>query len=258
MIDRELSVSRGWIKDPERLAIAGVPDQVGFATKPALATAMLARALDARVPAAWVTGDEVYGTDPRLLAELERRGIGYVLAVACDHRLLAAVTPTAPTPCSGGSRRGPGSGCRPAAAPKATATTTGRSSSSTTATLPGGQAGQRWLLVRRNRKTGELAFSHCWTPRPVALATLVRVAGAPLDHRGALPDRQGPVWPGPAPGPSLAPLGPLDHPGHAHPRLPGGGRLDRTDPPPTAVRADRVALQQGPAPVRDTGCPSCW
>jgi SRSO17 transposase len=90
MIDRELSVSRGWIKDPERLAIAGVPDQVGFATKPALATAMLARALDARVPAAWVTGDEVYGTDPRLLAELERRGIGYVLAVACDHRLLAA------------------------------------------------------------------------------------------------------------------------------------------------------------------------
>jgi SRSO17 transposase len=90
MIDRELSVSRGWIKDPERLAIAGVPDQVGFATKPALATAMLARALDARVPAAWVTGDEVYGTDPGLLAELEGRGIGYVLAVACDHRLLAA------------------------------------------------------------------------------------------------------------------------------------------------------------------------
>jgi SRSO17 transposase len=90
MIDRELYVPRGWIKDPERLATAGVPDQVGFATKPALATAMLARALDARVPAAWVTGDEVYGTDPRLLAELERRGIGYVLAVACDHRLLAA------------------------------------------------------------------------------------------------------------------------------------------------------------------------
>jgi SRSO17 transposase len=72
------------------LATAGVPDQVGFATKPALATAMLARALDAGVPAAWVTGDEVYGADPGLRAELETRGIGYVLAVACDHRLLAA------------------------------------------------------------------------------------------------------------------------------------------------------------------------
>jgi hypothetical protein len=44
--------------------------------------------------------------------------------------------------------------------------------------IPGGQAGRRWLLVRRNRKTGELAFYHCWTPRPVALATLVRVADA--------------------------------------------------------------------------------
>jgi hypothetical protein len=42
---------------------------------------------------------------------------------------------------------------------------------------PGGQAGQRWLLVRRNRKTGELAFSRCFMPHPVPLATLVRVAG---------------------------------------------------------------------------------
>jgi SRSO17 transposase len=42
---------------------------------------------------------------------------------------------------------------------------------------PGGQAGQRWLLVRRNLKTRELAFYHCWTPRPVSLATLARVAG---------------------------------------------------------------------------------
>ena len=40
-----------------------------------------------------------------------------------------------------------------------------------------GDPGQRWLLVRRNRATGELAFYHCWTPRPVSLATLVRIAG---------------------------------------------------------------------------------
>jgi len=37
--------------------------------------------------------------------------------------------------------------------------------------------GQHWLLVRRNRTTRELAFYRCWTPRPVLLATLVRVAG---------------------------------------------------------------------------------
>jgi SRSO17 transposase len=33
------------------------------------------------------------------------------------------------------------------------------------------------LLVRRHPVTGELAFYHCWTPTPVPLATLVRVAG---------------------------------------------------------------------------------
>jgi hypothetical protein len=42
---------------------------------------------------------------------------------------------------------------------------------------PGGQAGQRWLLVRRNPRTHKVAFYHCWTPRPASLATLVRVAG---------------------------------------------------------------------------------
>jgi len=35
--------------------------------------------------------------------------------------------------------------------------------------------GQRWLLVRRNRTTGELAFYHCWMPRPTPLAVLVTV-----------------------------------------------------------------------------------
>jgi SRSO17 transposase len=50
---------RSWTRDPDRLRAAGVPDQVRFATKPALAKAMLGRALDAGVPASWVTGDEV-------------------------------------------------------------------------------------------------------------------------------------------------------------------------------------------------------
>src|SRR5215208_4409864 len=89
VIDRELYVPRGWINDPDRLQAAGVPEQVGFATKPALAQAMITRALDAGVPAAWVTGDEVYGANPGLRAELEARGVGYVLAVACDHRVVA-------------------------------------------------------------------------------------------------------------------------------------------------------------------------
>jgi len=78
MIDRELYLPRSWTEDAERLAEAGVPDDIGFLTKPALATGMLIRALNDEVPARWVTGDEVYGADPQLRAELEARRVGYV------------------------------------------------------------------------------------------------------------------------------------------------------------------------------------
>jgi DDE superfamily endonuclease len=131
LIDRKLDLPRSWTDDRDRCRAAGVPDQVTFATKPTLATRMLTRALDAGVVAGWVAGDEVYGADPKLRAALQARGLGYVLAVACDHRGPRAATPTGPTPwCP----LGPGSASRPGAAPRATASTTGRLSNSTTAT----------------------------------------------------------------------------------------------------------------------------
>ena len=37
--------------------------------------------------------------------------------------------------------------------------------------------GHHWLLIRRNRSTGELAFYRCWSPQRAALHTLVTVAG---------------------------------------------------------------------------------
>jgi len=36
----------------------------------------------------------------------------------------------------------------------------------------------RWLLIRRHRRTGELAYYLCWAPAPVPLHRLIRVAGA--------------------------------------------------------------------------------
>lgn len=38
--------------------------------------------------------------------------------------------------------------------------------------------GSRHLLIRRNRTTGELAYYRCYSPRPMPLTTLVRVAGS--------------------------------------------------------------------------------
>jgi SRSO17 transposase len=72
-IDRELYMPQGWIDDRSRCQAAGVPDTVGFATKPQLARQMLERALDSGVPCGWVTGDEVYGGDRPLRLWLESR-----------------------------------------------------------------------------------------------------------------------------------------------------------------------------------------
>ena len=89
-LDRELYLPAAWIDDRDRCREAGVPDAVDFATKPTLAIGMLARALDAAVPAGWVTADEVYGQHYRLRASLEQRRMPYVLAVPVTQRVIAA------------------------------------------------------------------------------------------------------------------------------------------------------------------------
>ena len=89
-IDRELYLPRSWTNDPDRCRAARVPAAVEFRTKPQLARVMLQRALDAAVPASWVTADEAYGGDPALRGWLEDRGLSYVLAVKCTEPLVAA------------------------------------------------------------------------------------------------------------------------------------------------------------------------
>jgi SRSO17 transposase len=178
VVDRELYLPKSWTADPERCRAVGVRDGVGFATKPELATTMICRALDAGVPAGWVTGDEVYGNSPWLRAELEARGIGYVLAVACDHRVVIG----------GATQRADALLKRvPARAWQQLSCGTGAKGHryydwafirlDHNGPAPGDQAGQHWLMVRRHQRTGELAYYRCFTPRPVPLAVLVRVAG---------------------------------------------------------------------------------
>src|SRR5215217_3089263 len=87
VIDRELYLPQGWTDDPARCRAAGVPDQVGFATKPELARRMLERALEAGVPVGWVTADEVYGNSPALRGWLETRQLPYALAVKATEPL---------------------------------------------------------------------------------------------------------------------------------------------------------------------------
>ena len=114
-LDRELYLPKEWALDDERRREAGVPEMVAFATKPQVAQRMLARAFAAAVPAAWVTGDEIYGDDGAFRRWLAEGDHPYVLAVSCSHpvwlagtperadRLIAALPPEAWAPLSAGT-----------------------------------------------------------------------------------------------------------------------------------------------------------
>src|SRR5215218_7380402 len=177
VIDRELYLPQGWLADAGRCHAAGVPDQVGFATKPELARRMLERALEAGVPAGWVTADEVYGNSPALRGWLEGRRLPYVLAVKATEplstpsgssgpgaRLAVHVPPAGWLRLSAGQgakgRRWYGWACLPLA------------------TIGAPRGWQRWLLVRRSLRTGELAYYLCAGPAGLPLVALVRVAGS--------------------------------------------------------------------------------
>jgi SRSO17 transposase len=86
-IDRELYLPKEWVDDPKRCAEAGVPEKTTFATKPQLALQMLQRTRSAGVMTAWVTGDEVYGSDDPLRQWLEANQQAYVLAVRRNGRV---------------------------------------------------------------------------------------------------------------------------------------------------------------------------
>lgn len=180
LIDRALYLPKAWTTDEDRCAAAGIPEGTVFATKPALATSMITAALKAGTPASWVAGDEVYGADPRLRAAVRHAGLGYVLQVAANRRVPTAAGPirvdalAAKIPRSAWQKASAGRGSKGhrkyswAWAAIESEQLDGETPSPT---------GQHHLLIRRNDKTGELAYHRCYSPTRVPLMTLVKVAG---------------------------------------------------------------------------------
>jgi SRSO17 transposase len=175
LIDRELYLPEKWTADRDRCRAARIGDEVEFATKPALAEKMIARAVAAGVPFAWVTGDEVYGGNPGLRGYLEGEGLAYVMAVACSEPVTVpagkfrADKLTAMIPEHGWQRLSCADGSK---GPRLY----------DWALISTADPGHR-LLIRRSLAPGEkgkleLAYFRCWSPRPVTLTELVAVAGA--------------------------------------------------------------------------------
>jgi SRSO17 transposase len=176
LLDCALYVPQAWTNDRERCERAGIPKTHPFATKPQLARQMLKHAFDARVPAAWVTGDSVYGDDRRLRVWLEEHERAHVLAVSGKEyvwragqqqqvkTILATLAP------EGWHRLSAGDGAKgprwydwtwlPLAAPWQ-------------------PAWRRWLLVRRSLSDLTALTAYVvFAPQATTLETVVPVAGS--------------------------------------------------------------------------------
>jgi SRSO17 transposase len=174
-LDRALYLPKSWAEDAARREEAGVPPEIGFATKGALAQAMLARAFAAEVPAAWVTGDEIYGNDGALRRWLEGKQRPYVLAVARSHPIwqhgvqVRVEALRAEVPEDGWQRLDVGAGSKGP-----------RRYDWACAQLPYlTEAGwAQWLLIRRSvSDPEEVAFYRAFGPEQTPVADLARVAG---------------------------------------------------------------------------------
>jgi len=73
-----LYLPKAWADDPARRAIAGVPDEVDFQTKPEIAMQQLRQVLADGVPPAPVLMDPAYGNDSKLRAGISDLGLSYV------------------------------------------------------------------------------------------------------------------------------------------------------------------------------------
>jgi SRSO17 transposase len=175
-IDRDLYLPQSWTDDRSRCEEAGIPEDVEFDTKPRMAIKMLQRALDAKVPFAWFTADEMYGNAKYLREWLHENGVHHVLAVqsndmttTADGRrmridaLFASLAPQSwrQLSCGDGSH-GPRTydWARVETRPE---WSTGRG---------------HWVIARRSLKDpDDIAYYVCYGPSGTTLRTLAWVAG---------------------------------------------------------------------------------
>jgi SRSO17 transposase len=178
-IGRALYLPGGCAADEEHRELAGVPEEVMFASKPQLDGRLIERAYSRGIRAAFVAGDEVYG-GRELRRGIRLRGMGSVMAVRANHVLMAGSGHTVTAseavsmiPVRAWHRMRTGSGT------KGTRRYDWAMLEVTSDDTPGGHdGGHSVLLARRHRHTGTLSFCRCWTPGPVPLSRLIAIAVA--------------------------------------------------------------------------------
>jgi len=174
LMDRELYLPKEWAQDSPRRQATKIPKHIEFKTKPQLAQQMIERAVTAKVPFAWIAGDEVYGDNRSLRVWLEQQDLHFVLAVRSNQYVWtermrqetveqlgnAVAGKDGHTLSAGDGTKGP------------------RWYDWARVPLLSWQMpGERWLLLRKSRADGKLAYYVCYVPPGTDLLTMVRVAG---------------------------------------------------------------------------------
>ena len=77
----QLYLPESWTKARPRCTQAGVPADIGFATKPQIAAALLAQVVRDGVPKAPVLGDSVYGDNAEFRSAVRQLGLEFFLTV---------------------------------------------------------------------------------------------------------------------------------------------------------------------------------
>ncbi|WP_241757121.1 IS701 family transposase [Streptomyces sp. WAC00263] len=175
-LDRALYLPADWAADEERRMLAGVPEEVVFATKPQQAVTMVAAALAAGIQASSFAADEVYG-GRELRREIRTLNLGYAVGVAATHpvtdgagRPWRARQMLNKVPAEQWMRMATGHGSK-GAREYDWAWLAVRADDTPDSQEPGTSV----LVARRHRYTGELSYFRCWSPGPVALATVVEI-----------------------------------------------------------------------------------
>src|SRR6187455_790743 len=95
-----------WTADAERRAVAGIPETVGFLTKPEIALEQIRAACAAGLPHGVVLMDAGYGSNTRLREEIGTLGLSYVAGIPPQTSVWPPGTaPLPPLPWSGRGRR---------------------------------------------------------------------------------------------------------------------------------------------------------
>ena len=205
LLDRRLYLPQEWVEDEayaERRRRCGVPADTPFKTKPTLGGEMIQAVHHANtLRACWVTCDEAFGRDTRLLDHIDGLGLWYVAEVPHDTHVWRQRPATAVPPWSGQGRKPT---CTRVLAGEAQLEEVAQLAAALPAdrwtphTIKEGSKGplvahfaalrviavreglpgpEVWLVLRRNLLTGELKTYLSNAPIDTPLATLVWLSG---------------------------------------------------------------------------------